>query len=150
MTSSSAASTSSASRRGVLPLLILLVALLVAAAAGAWLLLGEGGQSSAQPTPPTPPTPVQASRVVRGAVTAVRQAEGLPTYVLTDVGRLVGAKPGDRLALERDGRTIIQMLVETVTEDGHGSTCRIQTETQATGTPAAPAVGDIVSLTIQP
>lgn len=87
---------------------------------------------------------------MRGAVTAVRQAEGLPTYILTDVGRLAGVKPGDRIALVSDGRTIVQMLVETVTDDGRGSTCRILPETQSPGTVVTPAVGDVVTFTIQP
>lgn len=97
----------------------------------AWLLLGR----TAEPARPAVPVVVQpaAPSVIRGTVTAVRQADNLPTYVLTDLGTRQGVKPGDRLHLVRNGQSVATLLVETVADDGTGSACRIQPESVAAG-----------------
>lgn len=68
---------------------------------------------------------VAAPQAIIGQVTAIRAADGKPTYLLTSLGAKAGITPGTKLHVIRDGKPVAELMVETVTSAAEGSACRV-------------------------
>jgi hypothetical protein len=120
--------------RSRLPLVLLLV--FAIAGVGAWLVLSAPEK--------VVPVPMVQPQKPTFAITAVKQAPDLPTYVQTGYAVANGAAVGGKLALLREGKPVATLLIESC--DTQGSTCRVLADSWATGAATAITVGETVAV----
>ena len=138
-------------RGGVTGAILALILLILVAMATIWLvpslrtqIFGRDAKLPDQvafiSTAPMAGAPAtESAKPVSGTITAVRAKVDLPTYCLIDLGEATQVTVGAKLDAMHAGQAIATLLVESLTDDSHGATCRIVTG-------ATPVVGDTVTI----
>jgi hypothetical protein len=125
-------------------LVVVLIFILVAAGFVLWRSSSLAAPVLAAPTAPNSGVRTPAADDHTAAITAVRQAENLPTYLQTGLSTNQGAAVGGKLVLLRDGKAVATMLIESC--DADGSSCRILPDSWATGVDHTVKIGESVRL----